>query len=76
MNATQQIILDKKTLQDILEPLIRRVIREELSNIVKQHPGMFFINSDMPIYTDMEELSQKRHNGTIELYSHEEVWGE
>ena len=37
-----------------LEPMIRRIIREELTNVVKDVPGLFYLNPEMPLYKDME----------------------
>lgn len=60
----------------ILEPLIRRIIREELSRIIKSDSGTFYIDPDMPLYQDMEDILNRRTKGQIKLHSHEEVWGE
>jgi hypothetical protein len=72
----QQPTINIENLTKHLEPLIRRIIREELSNVVKDAPGLFYLNPDMPIYKDMEEIRQRKLNGQIKLYSHNEVWGE
>lgn len=60
----------------ILEPLIRKIIREELAKIIKAAPGTFYLDPDMPLYKDMEETLQRKTKGHIKLHSHEEVWGE
>jgi len=72
----QQPTINIENLTKHLEPMIRRIIREELSNVVKDAPGLFYLNPDMPIYKDMEEIRQRKLNGQIKLYSHNEVWGE
>ena len=72
----QQTTINIENLTKHLEPMIRRIIREELSNVVKNAPGLFYLNPDMPIYKDMEEIRQRKLNGQIKLYSHNEVWGE
>lgn len=59
-----------------LEPLIRRIIREELARLSKKDPNMFYLTPDMPIYKDMEEITKRKRQGGIELHSHDEVWGE
>ena len=74
INTSQQITMSQDELQHLLEPLIRRVIREELIRISKQHPDIFFLHPDMPIYDDMEDIAQRKAADTIELFSHEEVW--
>ena len=76
MNQPQQIEINIDNLAKTLEPLIRRVVREELSRIVKKEPGIFYLDPEMPIYKDMEEIRQRKAQGKIELHSHEEVWVE
>ncbi len=66
--------LSQDELQHLLEPLIRRVIREELLRVATQQPDVFFLHPEMPIYEDMEEIAQRKAADTIELFSHEEVW--
>ncbi len=74
INTTPQITMSQNELQHALEPLIRRVIREELLRIVKQQPDVFFLHSDMPIYEDMDDIAQRKAAGSIKLFSHNEVW--
>ena len=76
MNKSEKITLSQEQLQHILEPLIRRVIREELSQVVQQKPGVFFLRPDMPLYNDMQEIAERKAAGTIELFSHQELWNE
>jgi hypothetical protein len=76
MNQIHQNQERIEELGHILEPLIRRIIREELSRILKTAPGTFYLDPDMPLYKDMEEILQKKTKGQIKLHSHEEVWGE
>jgi hypothetical protein len=72
----QHISINMEDLTKTLEPLIRRVIREELSRIVKKEPNTFYLNPDMPLYEDMEDIRQRKEKDQIELNSHKEVWGE
>ncbi|XCN72836.1 MAG: hypothetical protein Q3M24_21540 [Candidatus Electrothrix aestuarii] len=57
-----------------LEPVIRRVVREELSAIVEQRPEVFQLDADSPLYTDLAELKKRKDCGKLEFVSHEEVW--
>lgn len=57
-----------------LEPVIRRVVREELSAIVEQRPEVFQLAPDNPLYTDLEELKERKDRGKLAFVSHEEVW--
>ena len=76
MAQNQQSSIKIEDLPKILEPLIRRVVREELSRIVQNEPGIFLMDPDMPLYDDMQDLNLRKKQGEIELYSHKEVWGE
>jgi hypothetical protein len=71
---TTQISVDE--LVDVLEPLIRRVVREELAQLVEKEPDFFYLPEDSPLYQDMKEILERREKGQIKLYSHQEVWGE
>ena len=59
-----------------LEPVIRRVVREELTRLLRENAGIFNLTPDMPLYEDMEEISQRNAQGQIKLHSHDEVWSE
>jgi hypothetical protein len=74
--AGQQLTINIENLAKQLEPLIRRIIREELSNVVKKSPGLFYLNPEMPLYKDMEEIQKRRTGGRIKLHTHNEVWGD
>ncbi|MBW2737520.1 MAG: hypothetical protein JRE64_01455 [Deltaproteobacteria bacterium] len=74
MNTPQQITLCTDELQQVLEPLIRRIIREELFKVIQQTSNIFFLSPDMPLYKDMEEIAQRKASHDIELLPHNEVW--
>ena len=76
MNTSQRITISPDELQQLLEPLIRRIIREELFKVTQQTSNIFFLSPDMPLYEDMEEIAQRKAAHDIELYSHEEVWND
>ena len=76
MNPSQQSSANMEEIAKALEPLIRRVIREELARIIKKEPDMFFLDPDMPLYKDMEKIKNRKDQGKIKLHSHQEVWGE
>ena len=71
-----QTTINLEELAKTLEPLIRRVVREELTRIVKKEPDIFYLDSEMPLYKDMEEIRQRKEKGQIELHTHEEAWSE
>jgi hypothetical protein len=74
MSQAQNI--DVKELANTLEPMIRRIVREELINVLRKNAGIFHLTPEMPLYEDMEEISQRKAQDQIKLHSHEEVWSE
>jgi len=68
--------INTKKLANTLEPMIRRVIREELLRVLKKDADIFQLTPEMPLYEDMEEISQRKARDQINLHSNEEVWGE
>jgi len=68
--------INEEKLASSLEPMIRRVIREELLRVLKKDADIFQLTPDMPLYDDMAEISHRKAKGQIKLHSHEEVWGE
>lgn len=74
MSQTEKI--NTKDLANTLEPMIRRVVREELLKVLKKNSDIFQLTPDMPIYDDMEDISQRKAQNKIKLHSHEEVWSD
>ena len=50
MNHLQKQSANMEELAKVLEPLIRRIIREELTRMVKKEPDMFSLDPEMPLY--------------------------
>ncbi|MGP8328761.1 MAG: hypothetical protein ACT6FF_00370 [Methanosarcinaceae archaeon] len=48
-SATQQVLISINELQQTLEPLIRRIIREELLRLSRQK-NIFYLTPEMPLY--------------------------
>ena len=65
-----------EALAETLAPLIRQVVREELTAFAETKPNIFYLKPDMPIYDDMAEIARRKAQGDIELYSHQEIWHE
>ena len=76
MNQSQKNSANVEDIANALEPLIRRIIREELTRIAKKEPDMFYLDPQMPLYKDMEDIRQRKAQDRIKLHSHQEVWGE
>jgi hypothetical protein len=75
MPTSPSIVITMDELHTVLESLIRRIVREELTDFVKKN-NTFFLDSSMPIYNDMQDILQRKIQGQVKLFSHEEVWGE
>ena len=73
MNQPQQFSANE--IVKALEPLIRRIIREELTRIAQKEPNIFYLTPEMPLYKDMKDIKKKKAQGHIKLHSHDEVWG-
>jgi len=76
MAQNHQTPIKNEDISNILEPLIRRIVREELIRITQKRPDIFYIAPEMPLYKDMQDLKRRKTKGKIELFSHEEVWSE
>ena len=77
MTQTQETTsISVKNLANTLEPLIRRIVREELKRFLETRAEILQLTPDMPLYEDMEEISQRKAQNQLKLHSHEEVWGE
>lgn len=55
----------------ILEPLIRRIVREE----IEQLAHVFYLEADSPLYHDLQDILERKASGRIRLHNAEEVWG-
>jgi hypothetical protein len=72
MSTAQNIT--KKELASALEPMIRRIVREELLKVLKKNTGIYQLAPEMPLYKDMEEITRRKTQNIVKLYSHDEVW--
>ncbi len=59
-----------------LETIIRRVVRDELAQILVKEPGTFYVDTNSPLYEDMQDILHRKVQGKVQLHSHVEVWGE
>lgn len=76
MAEAQNQKINTKKLADSLEPMIRRVVREELLKVLKKEAGVFQITPEMPLYEDMENILLRKDQEQIKLHSHEEAWSD
>ena len=59
-----------------LEPLIRKVVREELAQIVIRRHDVFYLRADAPLREDLVDILNRKEQGETRLYSQLKVWGE
>jgi hypothetical protein len=76
MTDSQRVTVDVQEFVHLLEPLIRKVVREELAQAFSIRSGVFYLEPGSPLYEDMEEILRRKERGEISLHSHTEVWGE
>jgi len=58
----------------LLELLVRRIVREELERVVERQPDTFVLREDSPLYDDMVDLARRGREGTVKLFTYEQVW--
>lgn len=67
--------IDSQDLAGLLEPLIRRIVREELAQVVAKRPDVFYLPEDSPLRDDLADILNRKRRGETSLASHAEVWG-
>lgn len=72
--AQSQHTIGPEELSKLLEPIIRRVVREELDRIIGMNPNIFHLQEDMPLHEDMQDILERKAKNQIKLHSHKEVW--
>ena len=75
-NTSPQHLMSLEEMQRALEPLLRRIVREEVLRVAQEWPQTFYLTPGMPLYEDMAELARRSAANDIELLSHDEVWHE
>ena len=73
---TSQPTIGVTELVNVLEPLIRRIVREELMQFAAEEQEIFALPPDSPLYADLAEILRRKEQGEIKLYSQAEVWDE
>jgi hypothetical protein len=76
IQSSQAEAMSYQELASLLEPLIRRVVREELAQVAVRRPDVFYLKPDSPLREDLVEILDRHQKGATKLYSHAEVWNE
>jgi hypothetical protein len=74
--TVQPMTIGIPELAGLLEPLIRKVVREELAQMISRRPDTFYLKPDSPLRDDLVEILNRKQRGEIKLSSHAETWGE
>lgn len=76
VQGSQAGTITYQELTGVLEPLIRRIVREELAQVAVKRPDVFYLEPDSPLRADMVEILERHSQGVTRLYSRDEVWDE
>ena len=71
--SMQTVTVNFQELTGVLEPLIRRIVREELTQVAIRRPDVFYLEPDSPLHDDMVEILNRKEQGATRLYSYTEV---
>jgi hypothetical protein len=77
--ATQispKITVSAEELTALIESVVRKVVREELAQLVAGQPRTLVLKEDSPLYEDMAEILDRSQRGETRLHTHGEVWDE
>lgn len=76
VQSLQPATINSQELAVVLEPLIRKIVREELAQVATKRPDIFYLKPDSPLRDDMVEILDRHRKGATRLYSSSEVWDE
>ncbi|PKO23586.1 MAG: hypothetical protein CVU38_03075 [Chloroflexi bacterium HGW-Chloroflexi-1] len=68
--SMQAVTTNFQELIGVLEPLIRKIVREELTQVAIRRPDVFYLKPDSPLHDDMVEILNRKRQGATRLYSH------
>ena len=57
-----------------LEEIIRKVVREELTEFATQ--DFFNLDKTSPLYEDMEDILERKKSDRLKFHTHADVWNE
>jgi hypothetical protein len=74
--ATPKVTVSAEELAALIESVVRRVVREELAQLLAGQPVTLRLKEDSPLYEDMADILDRSQRGETGLHTHAEVWGE
>jgi len=72
---TKTVTINADELIQLLEPLMRRIVREELAEFIANEPDVLHLEPGSPLYEDMVTLRHQAKVGQVKLLSYQEVFG-
>ena len=60
---------------DKLEQVVRKVVRQELSRLVRKRKGESGIEIGSPIYEDLLDITRRKKQGRVKVYPRSRVFG-
>ena len=76
MNTVKSITINAYEFQQMFEPLIRRITREDLMKAIQNKANILFLDEAMPLYKDLKEIYNRKNENNIELFTHDAVWND
>jgi hypothetical protein len=72
----QTVMVNTDELIQLLEPIMRRIVREELAEFAAQETDFFYLEPGSPLYESLVNIRQRKEKGKLKFYTHKEVFGE
>lgn len=60
---------------DKLERVVRKVVRQELSRIIRKGKSQSGIEVGSPVYEDLLEIARRKKQGRVKLYPRSKAFG-
>jgi hypothetical protein len=76
VETANTITVSAEELVKLLEPVMRRIVREELAEFAVHEPEAFRVEPGSPLYESLVNILRRKAEGKLRFYTHEEVFGE
>jgi hypothetical protein len=74
LDPKTNITLTVEELSKILEPLVRRVVREELTEMTQQLSNVLYLTQESLLYQDMQDILARKKTHDLKFMTDDEVW--
>jgi len=58
-----------------LEKFIRRAVHDEITELMRQQPAIFYLEPATPLYKDLAAITRLKKRGKMKVYSRQEAFG-